>query len=313
MAFYAVSTKPLIDDLESIAHGAHERVKQCWFADDSCATGTFGGILSWWSKLEEIGPKYGYFPSPSKCVLIIKDEEKLTQARQLFDQTGINLTTEGSRHLGAVLGSDAFRKEYMKKVEEWINDVNDLAKIARSEPQAAYAAYVFGVQHRWKFFQRTIRDTGEFFEPLEHEIHHNFLKSLTGRVISDFEREVIALQVRFGGLGILKPQEEPSMEYEASIQITEALRNAITHQQEISLLEKENMKKAKIEIKKTKEERTKQKCTNLLENANGDMKRAIESASEKGASSWLSALPIENLGYALNKEEFRDALALRYR
>ena len=41
------------------------------------------------------------------------------------------------------------------------------------------------------------------------------------------------------------------------------------------------------------------------------MKRAIESASVKGASSWLNTLPIENLGYALNKEEFRDALALR--
>ena len=129
-----------------------------------------------------------------------------------------------------------------KKVEEWVNDVKDLAKIARAEPQAAYSAYVFGVQHRWKFFQRTIRDTGEFFEPLEHEIHHNLLKSLTGRDISNFEREVIALPVRFGGLGIPKPQEEALMEYEASVRITEALRNAITHQQEISILEKENMK-----------------------------------------------------------------------
>ena len=35
-------------------------------------------------------------------------------------------------------------------------------------------------------------------------------------------------------------------------------------------------------------------------------------ASEKGASSWLSALPLKKLGYVLNKQDFRDAICLRY-
>ena len=35
-------------------------------------------------------------------------------------------------------------------------------------------------------------------------------------------------------------------------------------------------------------------------------------AQEKGSSSWLTALPIERLGYALNKGQFRDAVCLRY-
>ena len=35
-------------------------------------------------------------------------------------------------------------------------------------------------------------------------------------------------------------------------------------------------------------------------------------ASEKGASSWLSALPLKKLGYVINKQEFRDAICLRY-
>ena len=38
----------------------------------------------------------------------------------------------------------------------------------------------------------------------------------------------------------------------------------------------------------------------------------MEAAREKGASAWLSALPIKRLGYAVNKQEFRDAIALRY-
>ena len=35
-------------------------------------------------------------------------------------------------------------------------------------------------------------------------------------------------------------------------------------------------------------------------------------AQEKGASSWLTALPIEEFGFTLHKSAFRDAVALRY-
>ena len=38
----------------------------------------------------------------------------------------------------------------------------------------------------------------------------------------------------------------------------------------------------------------------------------MELAQEKGASSWLTALPVEEFGFALHKGAFRDALALRY-
>jgi len=33
---------------------------------------------------------------------------------------------------------------------------------------------------------------------------------------------------------------------------------------------------------------------------------------EKRASSWLSALPIKATGYTLNKQEFTDAICMRY-
>ena len=40
--------------------------------------------------------------------------------------------------------------------------------------------------------------------------------------------------------------------------------------------------------------------------------RAIDCCQERGASSWLSALPIEQYGFALHKTDFTDALCLRY-
>ena len=38
-----------------------------------------------------------------------------------------------------------------------------------------------------------------------------------------------------------------------------------------------------------------------------EKKKLFHAAREKGASSWLSTLPIQKLGYTINKQEFRDA------
>ena len=39
---------------------------------------------------------------------------------------------------------------------------------------------------------------------------------------------------------------------------------------------------------------------------------SMDFASEKGASNWLTSLPIEEHGFCLHKGAFKDALALRY-
>ena len=40
--------------------------------------------------------------------------------------------------------------------------------------------------------------------------------------------------------------------------------------------------------------------------------RVVDQNREKGASSWLTVLPLKDQGFNLNKDEFRDALSLRY-
>lgn len=42
------------------------------------------------------------------------------------------------------------------------------------------------------------------------------------------------------------------------------------------------------------------------------MQMSLEQASEKGASSWLTSLPLAKYGFSLPKQSFRDALSLRY-
>ena len=41
-------------------------------------------------------------------------------------------------------------------------------------------------------------------------------------------------------------------------------------------------------------------------------KRAVELATEKGSSNWLTVIPLTELHYNLSKREFRDAVKLRY-
>ena len=63
--------------------------------------------------------------------------------------TGINITTEGRKHLGAALGSRSYLEEYVGgKVDDWVGEVMRLAEFARSQPQARYAAFTLGLRHR---------------------------------------------------------------------------------------------------------------------------------------------------------------------
>ena len=40
--------------------------------------------------------------------------------------------------------------------------------------------------------------------------------------------------------------------------------------------------------------------------------RAVDLACEKGASNWLTVIPLKDMDFDLNKQEFRDAVRLRY-
>ena len=43
-----------------------------------------------------------------------------------------------------------------------------------------------------------------------------------------------------------------------------------------------------------------------------DLQRAMDLSMEKGASNWLTVLPVDEFGFTLHKGAFRDALALHY-
>ena len=60
-------------------------------------------------------------------------------AKETFKGTGINITEEGRKHLGAVIGSEEYKEEYLReKVDEWVACIQKLSNIARTQPHASY-------------------------------------------------------------------------------------------------------------------------------------------------------------------------------
>lgn len=68
----------------------------------------------------------------------------------------------------------------------------------------------------------------------------------------------------------------------------------------------------KAEVKSKRTTSKKDEVKSIHEKLPDNLKSLVDQACDKGASGWLNALPIKEQNLDLNKEEFRDALRLRY-
>ena len=110
MALYGLGTNPLLKQLKLCIPD----IKQVWLADDATGPGKLHDLKGWWEIVIDEGQKLGYYVNQGKSWLILKDPNKLEEAKQLFADTNINFTTQGKRHLGAAIGSTDFKATYHK-------------------------------------------------------------------------------------------------------------------------------------------------------------------------------------------------------
>jgi hypothetical protein len=90
----------------------------------------------------------------------------IERATELFKSHDIKITSDGHRLLGAVIGSTCFREEYVNsKVSTWCTELEHLCSIAKTQPHAAYAAFVQGYKHKFTFYIRTIPNVAHLFQP----------------------------------------------------------------------------------------------------------------------------------------------------
>ena len=316
MAFYAVSSKFLTcktpgQQVDGGANVMIESMKKVGFADDGTGAGRVIDVAASWRDLNVIGPPNGYDPDAGKTWVLVKEEFKELAEEHLPD---VNITTVGRKLLGSFLGKDEGLVTHVEKqIAKWSEDINELIEIAKFEPQLAYAAYIFGTSKRWQFLCRTTPGIGSLLKPLEDLIDEKLIPALVGEHnYSQHLRGVFALPARLGGLGLLIPHKEAQFEYENSLIMTEQLTRAIVNQQDSFAEDKVKQAEAAKEITKRKAAKYEADLAEATVGFPADLVKMLDLAKEKGASCWLTSLPLKSCGFRLSKQQWFDAITMRY-
>ena len=309
MPVYAVGLTTLLPLIKSTVE-----VKHAAYADDLGGLGKLIEIRTWWDNICKFGPLLGYYPEPSKSWLIVK-EQLADDASQIFSDTEIKITTEGRKYLGGFIGKQEAQSQYAKElVSKWIKEVKVLSKIAKCEPQTAYTAFVGGYRHKLTYHIRTFENLSEYLKPLDDVITSEFIPAITeGRICSEDERLLLSLPVKLGGLAIPIFSKTSNDEFENSKIACKELTNNIKEQKQSYQFNQKLHSNITNEIVKKREAKNAETIEQLRKQMSDEFLRANDLAQMKGSSSWLTALPLKDENYILNKREFFDALAIRYR
>ena len=160
--------------------------------------------------------------------------------------------------------------------------------------------------------------TEEAVEQLDRSIRHALLPQLTGQgAAPEEDLPLLYLPARLGGIGLPCLALVAAEELKASVEITKAQVDEILLQNDqarqppqcVSVHNDALATRAKIRTARRKSQNDRQR---VFRSSTPARRRQIELLAVKGCSAWLTALPLREHSFALNKQEFQDALAFRY-
>ncbi len=273
----------------------------------------YNNLRSWWNELFRLELLYGYHPNPIKTYLVVKEQHK-ERATSAFADTGVQITTKGKRHLGAAIRSHSFTKEYVTgTVEEWTQELESLARVAVSQPHAAYAAFTHGLTGRWTYLLQTISDIQNLLLPLETAITHLLIPALSGLppILLNARKRSTHSPCETWRIGHCYPATLSSQFYKASVTVCKPQVSLIVSQEMYQNADPETTATAKRDVRALNHVEHAQQAKDVKDQLPSDLKRHADLA-KKRASSWLSVLPIGTHGFQLCKRDFRDATRLIY-
>ena len=308
MFMYAVSTIPLISSLDHL-----NQLTQVWYADDASACGDLHSLSEWLLLLMKHGPSYGYFPEPTKSYLVV-DKKFTVQASKIFDQLGIKVV-HSRRFLGGVIGDKPGKSAFVSDLtKKWVSKLKCLTMIATTQPQAAYAALTKSLQHEWSYIQRVVPGCESSFHEIEHMLANDLLPTIFGCEVSPVERELFTLPARMGGLGIVNPTEMCDFSFTTSRKCSDIIVQAIKGEAAFEVdAHAELWSNVKSEMQAAREQQLNSKFDSILNKFDQSHQRAIRRAKDTKISSWLTVVPAAKSHFDLSAQEFRDALAIRYK
>ena len=310
MPWYALNTSITIQNLRDHC----PLVKQVWLADDSAGGGSIVQLYNWYRQLSKEGQKFGYLVNGRKSWLIVKSDVLAVEAKKVFGDE-VNIATEGQRHLGAVIGSQEFKDQYCReKVLGWKGELEALSEIARSQPHAAYTVFTKGYKSKFTYFMRTIESFEDYVDPIQEAIDDLLLPTLFGQTepFPSNLRQLVTLTPAQGGLGVPDLQFEAPQQFAASTTITASHVDSITKQSTFMVAGERSTEELKRQHQALKIASVKSRMESIDSTLPSDLPWSVNQSRDKGASSWLTAVPLVDQGLVMNKQEFRDSLRLRY-
>ena len=178
--------------------------------------------------------------------------------------------------MGAVIGTEENKENYINdKIREWTKEINMLADIATTYPQAAYKIYVTSYQQKLVYLLRTNPNIEDQLKKVNEAVRHKLIFA-----------------------------ETSENEYKDSRRITSNLQTQ-------ALRTNNNEGKTRDEIKAEHQKRNQEKFQQFLTTSDEKTKRMMETLNQKEVSNWLTNLPMNKLEYELTKQEFSDAIKIR--
>ena len=124
-----------------------------------------------------------------------------------------------------------------RKVQKWVQYVENLTKAAESQPQAAHAALTKSLQFEWSNLQRVVPNCADAFVPLRDSINRKFIPAVLGGGSSEQEKALFSLPSRMVGMGVRDQVESAEMAYSASKDGTVKIVKAIKGDEEFAVHE----------------------------------------------------------------------------
>ena len=125
------------------------------------------------------------------------------------------------------------------------------------------------------------------------------------------ERDLSPLPCCFGGLGVGNPTNYCDSQFDASLKITAPLKDLIISQSIHA--RPPDTRSIKAQVNQNWCEVSKERAHEIRDGLSAKLQRVVELNSESGAACGILALPLQDQGFHLTKQEFWDALHLRYR
>ena len=126
---------------------------------------------------------------------------------------------------------------------------------------------------------------------------------------------LFSLPTSKGGLSIPILKEEAPQQYADSLSLTSPHVESIISQDNClrrTNSEGKDLYDLRTQLTTAKAGRIKEKTTKIYESLTEDAQIFMKQSQDKGASSWVNAIPIVDEGFNVNKTEYFDALRLRY-